>query len=76
MLFTSHNTPHITLGNKQCLKVLLGGAIFLYLWLYLTKLHCTQLSYAFTPIRFLKELESSTERVTLAPYWLSQISYV
>jgi hypothetical protein len=24
MLFTSHNTPHITLGNEQCLKLLLG----------------------------------------------------
>jgi hypothetical protein len=24
MLFTSHNTPHITLGNDQCLKLLLG----------------------------------------------------
>jgi hypothetical protein len=24
MLFTSHNTPHITLGNGQCLKLLLG----------------------------------------------------
>jgi hypothetical protein len=24
MLFTSHNTPHITVGNKQCLKFLLG----------------------------------------------------
>jgi hypothetical protein len=24
LLFTSHNTPHITLGNEQCLKLLLG----------------------------------------------------
>ncbi len=24
MLFTSHNTPHITLGNEQCLKQLLA----------------------------------------------------
>ncbi len=24
MLFTPHNTPHITLGNEQCLKLLLG----------------------------------------------------
>jgi hypothetical protein len=24
MLFTSHNTPHMTLGNEQCLKLLLG----------------------------------------------------
>jgi hypothetical protein len=24
MLFTSHNTPHIPLGNEQCLKLLLG----------------------------------------------------
>jgi hypothetical protein len=24
MLFTSQNTPHITLGNEQCLKLLLG----------------------------------------------------
>ncbi len=24
LLFTSHNTPHITLGNEQCLKILLG----------------------------------------------------
>jgi hypothetical protein len=24
MLFTSHNTPHITLGNEQCVKLLLG----------------------------------------------------
>jgi hypothetical protein len=35
MLFTSHNTPHITLDNEQCLKLLLGvcntkeGAIYL-----------------------------------------------
>jgi hypothetical protein len=33
MLFTSHNIPHITLGNEQCcLKLLLGVCnIFLYL---------------------------------------------
>jgi hypothetical protein len=24
VLFTSHNTPHITLSNEQCLKLLLG----------------------------------------------------
>jgi hypothetical protein len=24
MLFTSQNAPHITLGNEQCLKLLLG----------------------------------------------------
>ncbi len=24
VLFTSHSTPHITLGNEQCLKLLLG----------------------------------------------------
>ncbi len=24
MLFTSHDTPHITLGSEQCLKLLLG----------------------------------------------------
>jgi hypothetical protein len=24
MLFTSRNTPHITLGNEQCLKLILG----------------------------------------------------
>jgi hypothetical protein len=24
MRFTSHNTPDITLGNEQCLKLLLG----------------------------------------------------
>jgi hypothetical protein len=29
MLFTSHNTPHITLGNEQCLKLLLGVCIAL-----------------------------------------------
>ncbi len=40
MLFTSHNTPHITLGNEQCLKLLpwefttlKRGAISHYLWL-------------------------------------------
>ncbi len=26
MLFTSHNTPHITLGNEQCLKLFLEFA--------------------------------------------------
>ncbi len=34
--------------------------------LYPTKLRSTHLSYAFTAIRLKKELESSTERVTLA----------
>jgi hypothetical protein len=38
MLFTSQDTPHITLSNEQCLKLLLGvcntkkRAISLYLW--------------------------------------------
>jgi hypothetical protein len=38
MLFTSQKTPHITLGNEQCLKLLMEfatlkvGAISLYLW--------------------------------------------
>ncbi len=38
MLFTFHNTTHITLGNEQCLKLLLGvfnikkrGDLFLFL---------------------------------------------
>ncbi len=25
MLFTSHNPPHIALGNQQCLKLFLGN---------------------------------------------------
>jgi hypothetical protein len=48
MLFTFHNTPHITLGNKQCHKLywefatLKRGAILLYVSLgFLQELQLT-----------------------------------